>query len=245
MLDFGLKGKHVLVTGGTRGIGRAIVRALVAQSAAVTTCYTQEGEAVRSLIDELPGADLRLVRADIRNADDTQKLVSEAQETFGKLDGLVNNAGVISHFPLAEMPPEEWSRIIDTNVSGMYNTVRAALGYFATPGSIVNVTSGVGRAGMPYAAHYVTSKAAIMGFTRAMCKELGPTGIRVNAIASGVVDNTGQKNPRGEEGKAMYIAMTSLRRLGEPDDIADVALFLLSDAARYMTGAIVEVDGGI
>jgi 3-oxoacyl-[acyl-carrier protein] reductase len=91
----------------------------------------------------------------------------------------------------------------------------------------------------------VTSKAGIFGFTRALCKELGPRGIRVNAVASGIIDNTGQKNPRGDEGNAMYVAMTSLKRLGEPSDIADVVTFLVSDAARYVTGAVLEVDGGI
>lgn len=246
-MDFELKGKHVVVTGGTSGIGRGIVQALMDQGACVTTCYTRENEAAESLAKEVASrqAQVHMVRADIREIDQVDNLMDQAYQTFGPLHGLVNNAGVISHFPLEEMAPEEWERIINTNVNGMYRTVRAALAKFATPASIVNISSGVGMAGMPNAAHYVTSKAAILGFTRAMCKELGPRGIRVNAITSGIVDGTGQRSPHGDAGMAMYVNMTSLRRLGQPSDIADVALFLISDAARYVTGAFLAADGGI
>jgi 3-oxoacyl-[acyl-carrier protein] reductase len=246
-MDFELKGKNVVVTGGTSGIGRGIVLALMDQGASVTTCYTRENEAAQSLAAEVASrqAQVRLVRADIRHLDQVEHLMAEAVSSFGPLHALVNNAGVISHAPLEQMDPQEWDRIIDTNVSGMYRTVHAAIPRFAPPASIVNISSGVGMAGMPNAAHYVTSKAAILGFTRAMCKELGPRGIRVNAIASGIVDGTGQRPPAGEAAMAMYVGMTSLRRLGEPSDIADVVMFLVSDAARYVTGAIVAADGGI
>lgn len=247
-MDFELKGAHVVVTGGTSGIGRGIVQALVDQGASVTTCYTRDNELAASLAAEIAERSLpvRLVRADIRDADQVERLLAGSYEAFGPLTGLVNNAGVISHHPLAELEPEEWGRIIDTNVSGMYRTVRAALGRFGDGGgSIVNISSGVAQAGMPNAAHYVTSKAAIFGFSRAMCKELGPRGIRVNAVASGIVDGTGQRSPLGDAATPIYIGMTSLKRLGEPGDIADVVLFLLSNAARYVTGAVVAADGGI
>jgi 3-oxoacyl-[acyl-carrier protein] reductase len=246
-MDFELKGRNFVVTGGTSGIGRGIVLALLDQGATVTTCYTRQNEAVESLAAEVAGrpAEARLVRADVRDADQVQRLLDEACGTFGLLHGLVNNAGVISHSPLEQLAPAEWDRIIDTNVKGMYNTVRGAIGRFGNPASVVNISSGVAMAGMPNAAHYVTSKAAILGFTRAMCKELGPQGVRVNAVASGIVAGTGQRGPNGDAGMAMYVNMTSLRRLGAPADIADVVLFLLSDAARYVTGAVVAADGGI
>lgn len=246
-MDFELKEKHVVVTGGTNGIGRGIVTALMDQGACVTTCYTQENDAAKSLAEEVASrqAQVRLIRADVRDAEHVARLMEQAYESYGPLTCLVNNAGVISHLPLADLPAEEWSRIIDTNVNGMYRTVRAALGKFASPASIVNISSGVAMAGMPYAAHYVTSKAAILGFTRAMCKELGPQGIRVNAVTSGVVDGTGHPFPQGEAGKAMYVNMTSLRRLGQPQDIAGVVLFLASEAAGYVSGAFVAADGGI
>lgn len=246
-MDFELKGKHVVVTGGTSGIGRGIVLALADQGASVTTCYTRENENHESLAEQIKTLDapVRLVRADIRDAAQVRSLIDEAYEAFGPLHGLVNNAGVISHHPLGELEPEEWTRVIDTNVGGQYRTVRAAMGKFAKPASVVNISSGVAFAGMPNSAHYVTSKAAILGFTRAMCKELGPEGVRVNAITSGIIDGTGQHSPLGDAAKPIYIGMTSLKRLGEPGDIADVVLFLLSDASRYVTGAFLAADGGI
>jgi 3-oxoacyl-[acyl-carrier protein] reductase len=247
-MDFELKGKHFLVTGGTSGIGRGIVTALMDQGASVTTCHTQDNELAESLAKEVEArkAQVRLVRADISQLDQVDRLVEEAYQAYGPLAGVVNNAGVISHAPLEQLAPQEWDRIITTNVGGMYRVVRAALARLTSPASIVNISSGVGLAGMPFAAHYVTSKAAILGFTRAMCKELGPRGIRVNAITSGIVDGTGQRGPLDDDGRReIYIGMTSLHRLGEPSDIADVALFLLSDAARYVTGAFVAADGGI
>lgn len=246
-MDFELQGKHVLVTGGTSGIGRAIVGRLVDQGANVTTCYRTESEAVESLTAELAplAGSARLVRADVSDEDQVRRLVDEAQAGFGPLDGLVNNAGVISFQPLAQLAAGEWDRIIDTNVNGVYYLVRAALPRFHNPASIVNITSQLARLGAPNAAHYVASKAAVLGLTRALGKELGPQGVRVNAISAAFVDNTGHKHPRGEEGKAMFTAMSPLRRVAEPVDIADVALFLLSDAARFVNGATIDVDSGI
>src|SRR5215207_4307114 len=135
-MDFELKGAHVVVTGGTSGIGRGIVQALVDQGASVTTCYTRENELAASLAEDISarGLPVRLVRADIRDTEQVERLMAEAHEAFGPLTGLVNNAGVISHHPLEELEPEEWGRIIDTNVSGMYRTVRSALGRFGATG---------------------------------------------------------------------------------------------------------------
>jgi 3-oxoacyl-[acyl-carrier protein] reductase len=246
-MDFDLKGKHVVVTGGTSGIGHGIVLGLIDQGVNVTTCYTRENEAVEILAKEAAAQQARvtLVRADIRDQGQVDQLFATAVETNGPISGLVNNAGVISHHPIAELEADEWLRIIDTNVSGMYRTVRSALPNLTDDASIVNISSGVGLAGMPNAAHYVTSKAAILGFTRGMAKELGPRGIRVNAITSGIIDGTGQRSPAGDAAKPIYIGMTSLKRLGDPSDIADVVLFLVSRASRYVSGSFVAVDGGI
>lgn len=246
-MDFDLKGKHVVVTGGTSGIGRGIVLGLMEQGASVTACYTRDNDAYRSLADLVASqkAPVELVRADVRDSGQVAALMAAAVSAHGPLHGLVNSAGVISHAPIGQLPEEEWQRVIDTNVSGMYRTVRAALPSFAENASVVNISSGVAFAGMPNSAHYVASKAGIVGFTRAMCKELGPRGVRVNAVACGIVDGTGQTSPAGEDGMRMYVEMTSLKRLGAPADIADVVLFLLSDAARYVTGAALAADGGI
>lgn len=245
-MDLELKGGNVIVTGGSRGIGRAIVLALAAQGATVTAAYVNESDAVASLRKELAalGARAELVRVDVTDAAQTAVLAARVAEAHGPITGLVNNAGVISHLPLANLTPEEWQRILDTNLTGVYHLSRAALPHFADTAAIVNISSAVAHHGMPAAAHYVASKAGVMGLTRALAKELGPRGIRVNCIASGLVE-TDQMQAVSEEGKARYRQMIALGRLGQPEDIADAVLFLLSRAARYVTGATVDVDGGI
>ncbi|MGX1881786.1 SDR family oxidoreductase [Streptomyces sp. NPDC055287] len=244
--DFALKGKHVLVTGGARGIGRATVLALAAQGASVTACYVNESEQVASLRRELDeqGAQGTLVRCDITDHEQAERLSAEAHRTYGAIDAVVNNAGVISHLPLEKLAPDEWHRILDTNLTGMYHVIRAALPYVADVASIVNISSAVAHHGMPAAAHYVASKAGVIGLTKALAKELGPRGIRVNCVASGLVE-TDQMKAVTAEGRARYEQMIALGRLGRPEEIADVVLFLVSHAARYITGATLDADGGI
>ncbi|MFC6883289.1 MULTISPECIES: SDR family NAD(P)-dependent oxidoreductase [Actinomadura] len=246
-MDFDLKGKHAVVTGGARGIGRAIVLALIEQGVSVTACHrtpTPESESLQEELDARRAA-ARVLRADVADEGDARRLLETAHDAFGPVDVLVNNAGVISHMPLREMPAAEWDRVVGTNLTGIYQVTRASLDHLARPASIVNVTSAVAKHGMPNAAHYVSSKAGVIGLTRALCKELGRDAIRVNAITCGIVGATGQKSPQGEAGERRYAEMTSLGRLGVPAEIADVVLFLASDAARYVTGAVLDVDGGI
>ncbi|MGI5519964.1 SDR family oxidoreductase [Micromonospora sp. CA-259024] len=245
-LNFALAGRHVLVTGGSRGIGRATVLALAGQGAAVTACYVNESEQVESLRRELKarGATGTLLRCDIRAYDQAERFCADAVDAHGPIDAVVNNAGVISHLPLADLDPDEWRRILDTNLTGAYHLTRAALPHFAATGSVVNISSAVAHHGMPGAAHYVASKAGVMGLTRALAKEFGGRGIRVNCVASGLVE-TDQMDAVTPEGRARYEQMISLHRLGRPEEIADVVLFLISDAARYVTGATLDVDGGI
>jgi 3-oxoacyl-[acyl-carrier protein] reductase len=244
--DFALKGRHALVTGGSRGIGRATVLALVGQGAAVTACYVSESDEVESLRRELdaPGVQGTLVRADVREYEQATRMCTDARRTHGPIDAVVNNAGVVSHLPLEKLDPGEWHRILDTNLTGMYHMIRAALPHLAETASIVNMSSAVAHHGMPGAAHYVASKAGVMGLTRALAKELGGRGIRVNCIASGLVE-TDQMAAVTPEGRARYEQMISLHRLGRPQEIADVVLFLVSQASRYVTGATIDVDGGI
>ncbi|MFI2437056.1 SDR family oxidoreductase [Streptomyces sp. NPDC018693] len=245
-MDFAVKGRHVLVTGGTRGIGRATVLALAAQGASVTACYVREGRQVESLRRELDeqGAQGSLLRCDIADQEQVARLVTTAHERHGAIDAVVNNAGVISHLPLEELDPQEWHRVLDTNLTGMYRVIRAALPYLAEVASVVNISSAVAHHGMPGAAHYVASKAGVMGLTRALAKELGPRGVRVNCVASGLVE-TDQMKAVTPEGRARYEQMISLRRVGRPAEIADVVLFLVSHASRYVTGATLDADGGI
>lgn len=237
-----LTGKRALVTGGTRGIGRAITLGLAAAGADVTTCYRSDSDAVKSLISELedsPGQH-HVVAADVSDPDQVQALVTHCRDVHGQLDILVNNAGAISHVPFAELSLEEWGRIIGTNLTGVFTVTQRALPLLATGGSIILIGSKAAAVGVPLRSHYTASKAALTGLTRSLCKELGPRGIRVNVVAPGIVDTV----ELAAEQIARYESIVALRRLGEPEEIADVVTFLASDRASYLNGTTINVDGG-
>jgi 3-oxoacyl-[acyl-carrier protein] reductase len=239
-----LSGRNALVTGGTRGIGRDITLALARAGANVVACYRSEGEHVEQLareLKELPG-DHHLIRADICDPVQVQALARECRTRFGRLDVVVNNAGVISHKPFGELPLEEWRRVVDTNLTGAYQVIQATLPLLGADASIVNIGSRVATVGIPLRAHYTAAKAGLIGLTRSLSKELGPNGIRVNLVAPGVIA-TEVELPT--EVRARYEGMTALRRLGTPGDVAAVVCFLASDLAAYITGETINVDGGI
>ena len=175
-----LTGKYALVTGGSRGIGRAITLGLARHGATVMACYRNRGEAVDSLDKELEqiGGDHRLVPADVTAPDAVDELTEECREHFGALDVVVNNAGVTSRAPIAQLPLAEWQRIIDTNLTGAFLVTQKALPLMGPGGSIVNIGSRAARAGMPASSHYTATKAGLVGFTRSLAKELGPRGSR-------------------------------------------------------------------
>ncbi|MDH6113740.1 3-oxoacyl-[acyl-carrier protein] reductase [Kitasatospora sp. MAP12-15] len=249
-MELALHGKKILVTGGTRGIGRAIVLAAARAGADVLTCYRQESEAVESLLQalkEIPG-EHHAVRADVGEIAEVDKLVALAKEHYGRLDGVVNNAGVISHIPFADLPADEWSRIIDTNLTAAYRVIQQALPLLGTGTSIVNIGSRGAAAGIPLRAHYTAAKAAMIGLTRSLAKELGPRGIRVNVVAPGVIETEAFDTMPAERAaglRATYAQKTALARLGTVEELAAPVLFLLSDLAGYVTGETVNVDGGI
>ena len=245
-MNLDLSGKRALVTGGSRGIGRSIVLALAAQGASVAACYQRESEAVTSLAAELErlGNDSHVVQADVSDAAAVARLAGDVRERFGRVDVLVNNAGVVSHATLDGMALEEWQRVLHVNLTGLFLVTQAVLDLIPAGGSVINVTSAVALRGMVGRTHYTASKAGIIGFTRSLCKELGPRDIRVNAIAPGIIE-TDQVSGLTPEGRARYGNLTALGRLGHPDEIAGVALFLASDLSRYVSGMTINVDGGI
>lgn len=239
-----LSGRKALVTGGTRGIGRGIVLALARAGADVLCCYRDDGPHVDQLARELketPG-EHHLVRADVGDAGQVAALAEECRRRFGRLDVVVNNAGVISHEPIDQLAVDEWRRVLDTNLTGAFLVVQAVLPLLGAGSSIVNVGSRVATVGIALRAHYTAAKAGMIGLTRSLAKELGPRGIRINLVAPGVIATEKELTA---EVRGRYEQMTALRRLGTPQDVAAVVCFLAGDGAGYLTGATVDVDGGI
>jgi 3-oxoacyl-[acyl-carrier protein] reductase len=245
-MDLGLNGKHAIVTGGSRGIGRACVLGLARQGVAVAAVYNRPSDSVDQLAEELEaiGNGSYAVQSDVADEDAVGTLVGEARERFGTIDVLVNNAGVVSHRMLDELDLDEWRRVIDTNLTALYLITKRAVEAMPPGSSIVNIGSGVAMRGMPARVHYAASKAGAIGVTRALCKELGPKGIRTNLVAPGIIE-TDQTTGLTPEGRARYERLTALQRLGDPDEIADVVVFLASDLSRYVSGQVIYVDGGI
>ncbi len=234
-----LEGKTALVTGGSRGIGRAIALELGRAGASVVVGYRSGAEEAEGVASEAGG---RAVQADVGDPDEAKRLVEEA----GDLDVLVNNAGVTRDGLIARMSDEDWRAVIDTNLGGVFHTCRAAARGMMRRryGSIVNISSIVGLHGNPGQTNYAASKAGIIGFTKSLARELGSRGVRANVIAPGYVSSRLTDEIPDELRQAM-LQNTPLGRFGEPEDIAGAVRFLCSDEASFITGEVLLVDGGL
>ncbi|MFB9235134.1 SDR family NAD(P)-dependent oxidoreductase [Plantactinospora siamensis] len=239
-----LSGKNALVTGGTRGIGRAVVLALAGAGARVLTCSRSAGEPAESLQRELKalGDEHAVLQADVARSEDIDRLVAEAASRFGGLDVVVHNAGVISHVPFAELTEQEWHRVLDVNLTAAYLLVSRALPVLRDGASIVHIGSKVATVGVPLRSHYTAAKAGLIGLTRSMAKELGGRRIRVNVVAPGPVETEAEVPA---EVVARYQKMIPLGRLGRPEEIAAAVRFLAGDGASFINGETLNVDGGI
>jgi len=236
-----LADRKVLITGGTRGIGRELVLSFARAGATVVTCSRAGGDAVERELKQL-GGDHRVVAADVSDPDDVDRLVDECRSALGSLDAVVHNAGVISHVPFAELPVTEWRRVLDSNLGGAYLVTQKSLSLLANPSSVVFIGSRVATVGVPLRAHYTAAKAGLIGLARSLSKELGPRGVRVNVLAPGPIETEAEVPP---EVRQRYSQMISLGRLGQPDDVAKAALFLASDLSCFVSGETLNVDGGI
>ena len=247
-MQISLKEKVALVTGGSRGIGRAIALALADSGAAVVVNYKGNQAAADEVVRAIEGRDGRAlaVQADVAQPADVERLFKQVIDTYGRLDILVNNAGVTRDTLLLRMKETDFDDVINTNLRGTYLCTKAALRPMsrARGGRIINITSVVGLIGNAGQANYAAAKAGLVGFTKSIAREMASRAITVNAVAPGYVD-TEMTAGLGDQIKEAILENIPLGRLGTPDDIAGVVCFLASDAAAYITGQTLTVDGGM
>ena len=243
-----LQGKIAVVTGGSRGIGRAIALALGGAGARVAITCTQQRQAAEEVAATLKdtGAEGRVYQFDVADFEATSQAFDRIGSDFGGLDVLVSNAGVTRDQLLVRMKPAEWDIVLQTNLSGTFNCNRAAARTMLRQrsGRIINITSVAGLTGNPGQTNYAASKAGIVGFTKALAKELAPRNVTVNAVAPGFIDtDMTQVLPEGQ--RQAVLQQIPAARFGTPEDVAACVLFLSSEGAQYITGEVIRVSGGL
>lgn len=242
-----LKGKTALITGAGRGIGREIALKMASQGASVIIADIDE-KTMEAVKDEASGLGVKSMAAkmDISNSNSVTTAIGKVLEEFGSIDILVNNAAIFREAPFLEMTPEQWQQTVDINLTGMFNVTRALAPVMAEngSGSIISIASVDAFQGCRNYSHYAMTKAGVVGLSRTLAQELGPKGIRVNAIAPGIM-LTEMTRDRVEANKDAYLARVPIGRIGVPEDIANAALFLASEMSSYITGQVIHVNGGM
>jgi 3-oxoacyl-[acyl-carrier protein] reductase len=243
---FDLSGKVALVTGGSRGIGRAISLALAAHGARVAVNYASSGKAADETVAAIGGGNAVAIAGDVGDPAEAAKLVEGTIAAFGRIDIVVNNAGVTADDLILRMSEAEWDRVVDTNLKGTFNVTKAALRPMVRQrgGRIICVSSVAGMVGNAGQANYSAAKAGIIGFTKAIAKEVASRNITANVIAPGFVD-TEMTADLTDAQRQEILRMVAAGRTGTPDDIAPAAVFLASDEASYISGHVLTIDGGL
>lgn len=241
-----LEGKKILVTGSSRGIGAGIAKLLADEGATIAVTYSSSEGPAREVVASLKGSGHMIVPLNVGDEASVQAAFAKVLETFGELDGLVNNAGITKDQLLLRMKEEDFNQVIDINLKGTFLCTKLAVKAMmkARKGSIVNITSVIGQSGNPGQANYAASKAGTEAFAKSVAQEVGSRQIRVNCVAPGfiVTDMTDKLTPDQKEG---ILKKVPLETLGTTDDVAHAVAFLLSDKARYITGHTLSVNGGL
>lgn len=240
-----LEGKIALITGGSRGIGEAIVRSFAAQGAKVAFTYRSSAPQAEAIADEL-GENVKAYQSDAASFEQAEALVKKVLEDFGQIDILINNAGITKDGLMLRMSENDWDAVINTNLKSVYNMTKQVLRPMmkARQGSIINIGSVVGVFGNAGQANYAASKAGVIGFSKSIAKELGSRNIRCNVLAPGFIE-TDMTDALDEKTKEGYLTTIPLRRLGQGEEIANACVFLASDLSAYVTGQVLSVCGGL
>ncbi len=242
--------KTVLVTGGSRGIGKAIVYAFAKEGYNVILNYNNSFQSAKEIVEDLSNCDgvVEMFKADISNRDEVNSMMEYAVKEFGKIDVLVNNAGICNVKLFTEMTEQDWDNIMQVNLKGVFNVTQAALRYSMIKekdGSIINISSIDGISGSSCEVAYSTSKAGIVGFTKALAKELALSNITVNAVAPGAINTDMLRKNYSMEDLALTKSMIPMERFGRPEEVAELVMFLAGDGARYITGQVISPNGGL
>lgn len=242
-----LNGKVAIVTGGAGDIGREICIELAKEGASIAIHYNNSYEQAVKLREYIKSnfSYAEIFKADISDRQQVDNMIDSIYNKFGRIDYLVNNAGIAQIKPFIEIAEEDWDRMMNVNLKGLFNCTQSVLRYMLHQkyGSIINISSIWGISGASCEVHYSASKGGIIAFTKALAKELGPSKIRVNCIAPGVID-TRMNNILNREEKEHLMEDIPLMSIGKPQDVANAVLFLLSDKANFITGQVITVDGG-